>query len=155
MHDDYGSQKTMQMSPAIWRQMIKPNLKRIVDLCHSHGVYYEQHSCGKIERIVPDLCEIGVDSWQGMHINDVPALKKITGNRLNYHMTLNMQKYMAADYAGKLTEEILREDLRSTFMDSAAGGNYVALGGMLQKSWWGSAIIEDELHKCKAMLVFE
>jgi hypothetical protein len=151
-HDDYGSQRALQMSPGLWREMIKPFVARFVKLCHDNGVFYEQHSCGFIEDIIPDFVEIGVDSWQGMHINDVPKLKKMTNNRLNYHMSLDNQRYMADDLAGQLTEGILRADIRDTVTVSAAGGSYfpvIALNGSDEK-WWATPIMRDELQKCYA-----
>jgi hypothetical protein len=149
-HDDYGSQKALQISPGLWREMIKPFVARFVKLCHDNGVFYEQHSCGFIEDIIPDFMEIGVDSWQGMHINDVPKLKTITNGRLNYHMSLDNQRYMAEDMAGRLTEENLRRDIRNTVAGSAAGGHYfpvIALNGS-DENWWATPIMRDELQKC-------
>lgn len=151
-HDDYGAQHAMQMSPDLWRKMIKPHIARFVKLCHDNGVFYEQHSCGFMEPIVPDFVEIGVDCWNGMHINDVLKLKEITGGKLNFHMSLDHQRYMADDYAGKLTEESLRKDIRQTITACAKGGSYVptlALAGGDNK-WWGAAVIRDELARCLA-----
>jgi len=61
-HDDYGSKDRMLMSPDTWRELIKPQLKRMVDACHEMGIKYQHHSCGYIEPIIPDLIEIGVDA---------------------------------------------------------------------------------------------
>lgn len=151
-HDDYGSQHAMQMNPDLWRQMIKPHIARFVELCHDNGVFYEQHSCGFVEPIIPDFVEIGIDSWQGMHINDVPKLKKLTAGKLNFNMTLNHQQYMADDYAGKLTEESLRKQARETIMECAGGGNYfpgLALAPGDYR-WWGAAVLRDEIAHCIA-----
>jgi len=66
-HDDYGTNDNLFMSPDLWRQFFKPQLKRIVDAAHDHGLLYQHHSCGYFEPIVPDLIEIGVDAldiWQ-------------------------------------------------------------------------------------------
>lgn len=153
-HDDYGTQQNLQMSPAIWREMIKPNLKRMVDFCHQRGVRYEQHSCGKIDIIVPDLAQIGVDSWQGMHINDVPRLKQITGHKMTYHMSLNTPLYQSLDSAGKLTEEDLRRDVRNTVLASAVGGDYFVVNGVVFGEWWGTPVIMDEIEKCRAMITY-
>lgn len=149
-HDDYGSQRALQMSPDLWREMIKPHVARFVDVCHDNGVYYEQHSCGFLEPIISDFAEIGVDSWQGMHINDVEKLKEVTKGKLNYHMSLDNQRYRAADMAGNLTEEELRRDIRETVKVCAKGGDYfpvVALNG-IDANWWASPVMRDELQKC-------
>ncbi len=156
-HDDWGTQISMQMSPDTWREMIKPIVKRIADLCHSKGVAYEQHSCGLIEPIVPDFIEIGIDSWQGMQINNVPELQKKTQGKLLYHMSLNLQNYLASDYAGTLTEEALRKDVRDTVMTCAKDGTYfpiLATNGFDRK-WWGTNVIFDEIAKCNQEVQIE
>jgi uroporphyrinogen decarboxylase len=153
-HDDYGTQLNMQMSPELWRKLIKPNIARFVELCHSHGVFYEQHSCGMVGEIVPDLAEIGVDSWQGMHINDVPALMSVTKDTLAYHMGLNIQKYEGMDYAGDLTEEKLRADVRDTVVACARGNLYWPVGSSPTRGWWGNGIIADEIKKCREIITY-
>ena len=63
MHDDYGTEKAMFFSPDTWREIFKPNLKKIVDACHEHGMIYEHHSCGYIVPILDDFVELGIDAW--------------------------------------------------------------------------------------------
>ena len=46
-HDDWGSQRAPFFSPNTVREMILPYLKRLADFCHSKGMYFHQHSCGK------------------------------------------------------------------------------------------------------------
>ena len=154
-HDDWGTQLSMQMSPELWREIIKPHIAGFVETCHSEGVLYEQHSCGLIEPIVPDMVEIGVDSWQGMHINDVPKLQKTVGNKLLFHMSLDVQRYMAWDKAGKLSESSLRKDVRDTIMDCASFGNYFPVMAIADPNWWGTAAISDEMSKCAASVEFQ
>ncbi|MDR1422433.1 MAG: hypothetical protein LBI64_06175 [Coriobacteriales bacterium] len=154
-HDDYGSQVSLQMSPALWREMIKPNLARMVEFVHSAGLRYEQHSCGKIEAIIPDFVEIGIDSWQGMHINDVPMLKQLTGDRLNYHMSLPIQSYVARDAAGNLNEEELRREVRELVTACSKGGFYFAVTATADPGWWGTAVLNDELGKVGATIRYQ
>ena len=154
-HDDYGTQRDMQMAPDLWREMIKPNIKRLVDLCHDRGVIYEQHSCGIVEPIIPDFVEIGVDSWQGMHINDVPALQRQTQGRLLYHMSLNMQNYTAMELAGKLTEEGLRQDIRDTVIPCAEDGTYFPVITVNNGAWVYDDVVCDELAKLQKEVVIK
>lgn len=152
-HDDYGTQFAMQISPDLWREMIKPQLKKIADLCHSNGVFYEQHSCGIVEPIVKDMMEVGVDSVQAMHINDVPKLKVETGTGILYHMSLNVPDYLVADMAGTLTEEWLRKDVHDTLWACAPGGAYfhtpVSVVGA-PADWWVYKVIAEEIEKFRA-----
>lgn len=154
-HDDYGTQKSMQMSPEVWREFIKPHLARFVELCHKNGVFYEQHSCGLVEPIIPDFVEIGIDSWQGMHINDVPRLKEMSNGKLLFHMSMDIQRYTAEDMAGSIDDERLREDVRSTIITCSEGGNYFPVIAINDANWWGNTVILDEIEKCKKLLTYK
>jgi len=62
--DDYGTQKGLQISPKMFRKLIKPYLTRICDLIHQTcpHVIVLKHACGSITPIIPDLIEAGVDA---------------------------------------------------------------------------------------------
>lgn len=59
--DDWGTQNSLMISPALWREVFKPRYKKQFDLVHSYGKHVYFHSCGYIYEIIPDLIEIGVD----------------------------------------------------------------------------------------------
>jgi hypothetical protein len=69
-HDDWGSQRSPFFSLGTAMEMIVPYIKRIVDHCHANGVFYDQHSCGKNEKLVPAYIASGADSWSGQTMND-------------------------------------------------------------------------------------
>ena len=65
--DDWGSQRDLMFSPSMWRELIYPNLKRVVDFVHSKGAFASLHSDGCIEKVCDGLVEIGFDAvhpWQ-------------------------------------------------------------------------------------------
>ncbi len=65
--DDWGSQRELMFSPELWREIIKPNLKRVVDHVHSKGGLVSLHSDGCIKAVTDDLAELGFDMlhpWQ-------------------------------------------------------------------------------------------
>ena len=75
VHDDWGHQNGPFFSQDVCREMIVPYLKRLVDFCHSKGLTFELHSCGKTESLVPCMIEAGVDLWAGQTaINDMERL---------------------------------------------------------------------------------
>lgn len=59
--DDLGTQNSLMISPALWREVFKPRYKKQFDLVHSFGKHVYFHSCGYVYDIIPDLIEIGVD----------------------------------------------------------------------------------------------
>lgn len=59
--DDYGTQNGMLFSNDMWNQFFARNTKRLVELAHSHGAYYLQHSCGAVRPIIQNLVDCNVD----------------------------------------------------------------------------------------------
>ncbi len=126
-HDDWGAQKAPFFSPATWRELIKPQIKKAVDKCHELGMYYEQHSCGNIEALVPDFVEMGIDAWQGQEINDIQKLKEITEGKLEFHTMPIYQEYVSGHMAGSLTLDQIKEKTKEGFDANLPGGHYLPL----------------------------
>lgn len=145
-HDDWGTQHSMFFSPDLWRELLKPQIKKAVDKCHELGVIFEMHSCGFIEPVVPDFVELGIDSWQGMEINDIAKLKAITGDKLSYHTTPDYQKYHTEELCGTMVEESVRERVRETFLRNAEGYCYMPM--FLPFGGRAKDIMIDEIEKC-------
>ena len=61
--DDWGQQIGLQMGPGLWREFLKPQLKRMYDLVHQLGGKVMIHSCGDVQEVLPDLIEIGVNCF--------------------------------------------------------------------------------------------
>lgn len=59
--DDWGMQRSLLISPDMWRQIFKPLYKDYCDLAHSNGKQVWMHSDGYIYDIIPDLIEVGVN----------------------------------------------------------------------------------------------
>lgn len=74
IHDDWGNQRSLMFSVDTHEEMIAPYIKRLVEAAHAMGVYMEQHSCGKIEKLIPNLIATGMDTWRGQAINDKKML---------------------------------------------------------------------------------
>lgn len=60
--DDWGSQISLLISPAMWREYFKPMYRQYCELAHSKGKTILMHSDGYVADIIPDLIEIGVDA---------------------------------------------------------------------------------------------
>jgi uroporphyrinogen decarboxylase len=58
--DDYGAQKNLLFSPQMWRQYIKPRLAALFAPFRERGLPVLMHSDGQIQKILPDLVEIGL-----------------------------------------------------------------------------------------------
>ena len=61
LSDDYGSQSGLLMSPALWREFIRPRLRRVSDAVHAAGYHFALHSDGAIADVIPDIVDMGVE----------------------------------------------------------------------------------------------
>ena len=60
--DDWGSQRSLLISPETWRAQFKPVYKRFFDKIHKAGKFVFMHSDGYIYDLYDELIEIGVDA---------------------------------------------------------------------------------------------
>lgn len=65
--DDWGAQRDLLFSPQLWRELIYPNMKKVVDHVHSRGCLCSLHSDGCIRRVTDGIVDLGLDlvhPWQ-------------------------------------------------------------------------------------------
>ena len=65
--DDWGAQKDLLFSPELWWRLIYPNMKKVVDHCHSRGVFVSLHSDGCVAKVADGIAQLGFDvvhPWQ-------------------------------------------------------------------------------------------
>jgi uroporphyrinogen decarboxylase len=60
--DDWGSQRSLLISPKSWREIFKPLYRDYCRIAHSYNKKIFFHSDGHILSVMPDLIEIGVDA---------------------------------------------------------------------------------------------
>lgn len=145
VHDDWGNQKNMFMSPEAWRDIFKEPLRRMVKACHDAGMYYMHHSCGYIEPIIADMLEVGVDSWHAVSpVNDLPKIKTEFGDRLIFAGGVDPQ---VTDSPGA-TEECIRAEVRRAIDVLGENGGYMCSSAVMFSVVPGvDAIIDDECTK--------
>ena len=86
-HDDWGSQRAPFFSLDTCMEMVVPHIKKIVDFCHSRGLWFQQHSCGKNEMLVPAMIAQGNDMWCPQIMNDVKMLNEKYGDKITFGVT--------------------------------------------------------------------
>jgi len=92
--DDVGTQVGMMISPEHWRRFLKPRYEEMIRRVKKrHHVYAFFHSDGKIEPIIPDLIEIGVDILNPVQPEcmDPVWVKETYGDRLCLDGTIGVQ----------------------------------------------------------------
>lgn len=140
-HDDYGTNGGLFMSPEIWRELIKPELKRIVDACHEVGLLYEHHSCGYIESLVGDLVEIGVDAIDHFQANSNPNVKALKEKYGHVCTFVGGADSMGVFDNPDATKEEIQQEYERVLNDLAVGGSYVFFPVTLTFNW-APAVVE-------------
>jgi uroporphyrinogen decarboxylase len=111
----------MLFSPAYWRDVYKPQVKRLCDAAHAAGLKTIYHGCGNASAIYPDLIEVGVDGYNPLEAKaglDVVDLKRRYGERWAFNGNINVQVLERGD-----RDAVRREVL--TKLNAGKGGGYI------------------------------
>ena len=122
--DDFGMQDRLMMSPAIFREIFKPRLKKFFELCHSYGMHTFMHTCGNVTEIVPDLIEIGLDVLHPIqpYAMDAKHIVKEYGQDISFFGGVDVQYLLPQG-----TPEIIDKEVKALIelFDGPHGG-YIA-----------------------------
>ncbi len=121
--DDWGQQRGLIMGPRLWREFIKPRMKRMFEAVKSKGKFVSLHSCGDIHELFPDLIEIGLDVYQTFQpeIYDIREFKREYGKDLAVWGGISTQQLLP--YA---TPEEVRRVTIETMKILGENGGYIA-----------------------------
>ncbi len=122
--DDWGQQKGLIMGPDIWREFLKPRLKRMYDHVKTKDMYIAQHSCGDISEVFPDLIEMSLDIYNTFQpeVYDVAKMKKLYGKNITFYGGISTQTVLPSG----TPEEVKTETRRLMDILSKDGGYIVA-----------------------------
>jgi uroporphyrinogen decarboxylase len=59
--DDWGTQQSTIISVALWREAFRPHYRRLFDAIHRRGMHTWLHSCGRINDLIGEFIDIGLD----------------------------------------------------------------------------------------------
>jgi len=122
LYDDMGYRNGPLFSPRLYRELLFPYHKRIVDFFHGKGLKVILHSCGCVKPLIPDLIRAGFDCLQPLEVKagmDLMQLKKLYGERLAFMGGIDV-RLMAMENLRPLEEEIA-----SKFAVAMADGAYI------------------------------
>jgi len=126
LNDDLGTQQGPMLSPAIYRQLIKPYQRVLFGYAkRAFDAKLLFHSCGAVREFIPDLIEVGVDALNPVQISAVGmeprALKRDFGNDLTFWGGgVDTQAVL-----NRKTPTEVRDAVRCTVDDLAPGGGFV------------------------------
>lgn len=108
--DDWGQQRGLIMGPELWREFIKPRIRKMYQLVKSHGKYVIIHSCGKVDAIFSDLIEVGLDVFNPFQpeVMDVYEIKKRYGHALSFYGGISTQRTLPFGTVSQVKDEVRR-----------------------------------------------
>ena len=111
--DDVANQNALMFSPELWRRFFKGRLKRAMDAAREMNpdILTWYHSDGNIEKIIPELIEIGLDILNPVQPEcmDLRRIKSQYGDRLAFWGCIGTQSTMPFG-----TPDEVRETVRNT-----------------------------------------
>ena len=125
--DDLGHQTQLFMSPASFREMIKPYYVRIGEFINANGLHWWLHSCGNNTAILGDLAEVGVDVFHPVQKGtmEYAAVAEKYGERLTFLVGFDVQHVLQEETPDGVRAEV--RHIIDTF-DRPDGGLCVAAG---------------------------
>ena len=127
-HDDWGSQKSTFLSPAMFEEFIVPAYKKIYGYYKSHGVeLIIHHSDSYAATLVPSMIDVGIDIFQGcLDTNDIPSLIRQYGDKIAFMGGINNGVVDVHDWSAEkiapYVEKICRECGTKSFIPCCTGG---------------------------------
>jgi uroporphyrinogen decarboxylase len=110
--NDFGSQKSLLISPEMWRKFFKRKLAKMADLAHKHGAVACLHSCGAIKEIIPDLIDIGIDGLNPIQVSasnmNPEVLKREYGKHIVFFGGIDENEILSHASEQKVREETKR-----------------------------------------------
>jgi hypothetical protein len=108
--DDWGTQTGLMIGIPMWRKFFKLRYKKIFDEIHSAGMHVWFHSCGKINEIIGELIDVGVDvinSFQPVLLGIEEIRDKFAG-RVCFETCVDIQKTLPFG-----SDEDIRKEIRA------------------------------------------
>ena len=110
--DDIGMQESIMMSVEMYRQWLKPRLKKVIQAAKEVNpeVLISYHSCGFIEPFIPDLIDTGVDILNPVQPEcmDFKEIHDKYGEKISFSGTIGTQKLMPFGTPQEVRKEVVR-----------------------------------------------
>jgi uroporphyrinogen decarboxylase len=118
---DVAYRQGMLFGAARWRELFKPHVKRLIDLCKTRDLMTVYHGCGNARDIFDDMVEMGLDGYNPVEAKaglDVVELKKVYARRLAFVGNVDVRVLEKGD-ADAIKREVLYK------LRAARGGGWV------------------------------
>jgi len=125
--NDYGTQRGLVVSPAMWDRFFRRPQKRFTDLARAYGCKMMLHSCGSIRDILPWLIEDGVEIIDPIQVRAdgmaLDGLHRDFGTALSFHGGVDTQHTLPFG-----TPDDVRAEVRAYRALTRDHGGYILTG---------------------------
>ena len=111
--DDYGSQGGPLISPALFRQVFKPRMARLIQFLRARSkARIAFHSCGSVYALIPDFIDVGVDILNPIQVAatdmDTARLRRQFGKHLVFWGAIDTQSVLPSGTPDEVRAEVTR-----------------------------------------------
>ena len=129
--DDWGTENSLFIRPAAWREIFKPRYREQFAMAHDRGMHVFFHSCGYVWDIIPDLIELGVDVlnleqpniFEAEGISGIDRMASSFGGKVCFCTNPDGQRVLAHASPSEVEDEV--KHVIAAF--SGFGGGLIAL----------------------------
>jgi len=126
--DDWGTQRSLIISPEMWRKLFKPLYAEYVSILHSRGKYAFFHTDGNVESIFGDFIEIGFDAVNSqLFCMNIEALASAYKGRITFWGEIDRQWVLPFGTPSDVRQAVMR--VRRALDDGS--------GGVIAQCEWG------------------
>lgn len=123
--DDIGIQNGPMISPAMYRQYIKPRHAKLIEAVKERTTaWIHYHSCGSVYAFIPDFIEIGVDVLNPVQVSakdmDPLRLKREFGDKLSFWGGIDTHRVLPYG-----TPDDVRAEVKLRLAQMSHGGGYI------------------------------
>jgi len=91
--EDWGTQDRLMISPAMWREVFRPEFRALAGRARGRGLYVIMHSCGRMTDIIEDLIACGISCLQfdQPRLHGIASLAERFGGRIAFWCPVDIQ----------------------------------------------------------------
>jgi len=110
--NDFGSQRSLLISPEFFDRFILPWIKRFADQGHAHGYQVVMHSCGSVFKLIDRLIDAGVNALHPLQARaanmDAATLAKHFHGRIAFFGGIDTQDLLVNGTPAQVRNEVFR-----------------------------------------------
>lgn len=106
--DDWGTQTSLMISPEVWREIFKPQYKRVIDKAHECKMHVRFHTDGKINDILEDFIDLGIDilNIHQPRLVGIDEVSKVAQGKICFEAAVDVQATLPTGDKNLVEQEV-------------------------------------------------